>query len=108
MKVPDYRAFYRSGEIDETAAVSHRELMERSLIDEIRLKGYVPVLGLGPYYTQMYDFGRERRVFHLTIHGAYVGKDYSHEVEGVDAFTGQRILRPTPQSKSSKSLNTVE
>lgn len=108
MKVPDYRAFYRSGDVDESAAVTHRELMERSLIDEIRLKGYVPVLGVGPYYTQMYDFKGEKRIFYLTVHGAYVGKDYSHEVEGVDAFTGQRVPRPTPQGKSSKSLNTVE
>lgn len=108
MKVPDYRAFYRSGVVDEAGAFSHRDQMERSLIDEIRLKGYVPVLGLGPYYTQMYDFEAGRKVFYLTLHGAYVGKSCSHTVEGVDAFSGQRILRPTPQSKSSKSLNTVE
>lgn len=99
MKIPDYKAFYRTGEIVEASAATHREEVERSLIDEMRLRGYVPVLGVGPYYTQQYDFKKEVRVFHLTIHGQYVGKDYVHEVEGVDVFTGQRIRKHTPQTK---------
>lgn len=95
MKVPNYKAFYRSGTIDEAAATKHRDEAERSLLDEMRMRGYVPVLGLGPYYTQQYDWSLSRRLFHLTMHGAYVGKDFADEIEGVDAFTGQRVLRPT-------------
>ena len=108
MKVPDYKAFYRTGELIESAAATHRQEIERSLVDEMRLRGYVPVLGVGPYYSQQYDFDKGCRVFHLTVHGAYIGKDFTDEIEGVDVFTGQRIKRPTPQTKSSKSLNTAE
>lgn len=99
MKVPTYKSFYRTGELSDLDAAGQRGKMEASLLDEMEQKGYVPVLGLGPYYTRQYDYGSETMQFHLTIHGVYVGKDYAPRVVGVDVFTGQKIKKNTPQNK---------
>lgn len=107
MKVSDFKAFYRTGIMSEDDG-DHRETVEHATMDEMRERGYVPVLGVGPYYTRQYDFSNHEMTFHLTIHGCYVGKERSREIEGVDVFTGQRLVKHMPKGKSSKSSTPAE
>lgn len=107
MKVSDFKAFYKTGVISEDDG-DHRTTIEHATMDEMRTRGYVPVIGVGPYYTRQYDFEEHQMTFHLTIHGCYVGKERSREIEGVDVFTGQRMTKSTQTDKSSKSSKPAE
>lgn len=64
-----------------------REEFERLIVQDMREKGYIPVLDLGTFWytswkTNHYDFD-------LTIYGFYVGKVQSWNYEG---WTGGKLI----------------
>lgn len=76
------KAFSYEGMInDDSDFIRLRDQFEMIIKQDMRDKGYIPVLDLGPYFStsltedQNYDFM-------LTVHGVYVGKAKSWEYEG--------------------------
>lgn len=90
MRVQSFKAFYMSGEVSES--ITFRETAEKSLRDEMVAKKYAPIVGLGPYWSTSYDWESDTKIFHLTMHGCYVG-DKIKEMQGIDAYTAQPIKK---------------
>jgi hypothetical protein len=59
------------------------------LTDEMRSKGYVPVLDLDPQFSTKYNFEKDNYSFQLEIYGVYLGKRKAQEFEG---FSGQNFI----------------
>ena len=89
---------------DDSAIPRLRNQFEHMLLTDMREDGYVPVLGLGPYWsTSLNDKGQYD--FILTVHGVHVGKEEACKVEGMN-LDGQTVLRIPPiksQKPSTKS-----
>ena len=84
------KSFYLNGHIaDDSFIAQTRENMERLLLDDIRSRGYVPVLDMDTQWSTKFDHIKERYAFHLEIHAVYVGKRKAQEIEG---FSGQSFL----------------
>ena len=90
MKVQTFKAFYLTGEVSES--IEAREIAEKALRDEMISKKYAPVIGLGPYWSTEYNWEKNLKVFHLTMHGCYVG-DRIKGMQGIDAYTAQPIKK---------------
>ena len=85
------RSFIVSGVIkDDSAFVRIREMHERLLLEDMRSKGYVPVLDLEPQFSIKYNEKKENYSFYLEMFGVYVGKRKAHEIEG---FSGQQFYK---------------
>lgn len=92
--------FYLNGEVSETNLVQTKERLIKSLVEQMRDVGYVPVLDLDPQFTLDYveDMGKFR--FKLTVYGSWVGEK-SWDTEGM--MNGKRIPRSTARAKSKRS-----
>lgn len=86
---------------DDSHFIQQRETQEKYLIEEMRDKGYVPVLDLGPDWSTALD-DKEHYDSLLTMYGIYVGRKKSWDFMGVSA-TGTFFPAATPKSKLSKS-----
>jgi hypothetical protein len=84
-----------------------REQYEKLLVTDMRDDGCVPVLGLGPLWSTLYDEEEDNYSFELTIYGISVGRKKSLEIEGMDV-SGNLIRRSTPPDKSKKSSRPAE
>jgi len=85
------RSFIVSGVIkDDSAFVRIREMHERLLLEDMRSKGYVPVLDLEPQFSIKYNEKKENYSFYLEMFGVYVGKRKALEIEG---FSGQQFYK---------------
>jgi len=67
--------------------------------DELRGKGYVPVLDLGIHVTVDYDGKVFKYV--LTQHGIYVGRKRAWQIDGL---AGGKLIPRTTTNKSKASL----
>ena len=63
---------------------------ERLLIQDMRSKGYVPVLDLEPQFSIEYNVKKDNYGFNLEIYGVYVGKKKAYQLEG---FSGQQFYK---------------
>lgn len=82
---------------DDSAIPRLRNQFEHMLLTDMREDGWVPVLGLGPYWsTNLNDKGQYD--FILTVYGVHVGKKEACLVEGIN-LDGQTVKR-IPQTKS--------
>ena len=85
------KSFIVSGVIKDDAAFRRiRELQEKLLLEDMRARGYVPVLDLEAQFSIKYNEAKENYSFYLEMFGVYVGKKKSLEVEG---FSGQQFYK---------------
>jgi hypothetical protein len=85
------KSFLIAGVIkDDTVLAKSRENYERLLLQDMRAKGYVPVLDLEPQFSIKYNEAKDNYSFYLEMFGVYVGKRKSQEIEG---FSGQQFFK---------------
>ena len=74
---------------DDSQIIKSRELYERTLLTQMRDKGYVPVLDMAPQFKISYVQEKDQYGFMLVMFGVFVGKSKSHKIEG---FSGQEFI----------------
>ena len=74
---------------DDSQFIRARELYERTLVQQMRDKGYVPVLDMSPQFSLTYIEKKDQYGFILVMFGVYVGKSKSNKYEG---FADQRFI----------------
>lgn len=80
-----------SGVIKDDAGIRKaREMHERILLQDMRSKGYVPVLDLESQFSIKYNDNKDNYSFFLEMFGVYVGKKKALEIEG---FSGQKFYK---------------
>ena len=85
------KSFYINGTINSDSDIARlKEMYEKLLLDEMRTKGYVPVLDIDPQFAIKYNHEKDNYNFHLEMHGVFVGKRKSWEIEG---FSGQNYIK---------------
>jgi hypothetical protein len=75
---------------DDSSIAKSREMYERILLQDMRDKGYVPVLDLESQFSISYNLNKDTYNFHLEMFGVYVGKKKAHAIEG---FSGQQFYK---------------
>lgn len=84
------KTFWINGVIrDDSDIIRLREMYEHLLLDEMRTKGYVPVLDLDTQFSLKYNVEKDEYNFNIEMYGVYVGKKKSREIEG---FSGQQFI----------------
>lgn len=85
------KSFQIAGVIkDDAAIIRVRQMYEKLLIEDMRARGYVPVLDLEPQFSMKYYEHKESYGFNLVMFGVYVGKRKALEIEG---FSGQQFYK---------------
>ena len=74
---------------DDSIFQSSRENYERLLVQQMRDKGYVPVLDMQPQFNIKYNHDKDHYTFNLVMYGMYLGKKKAYEYEG---FSGQSLI----------------
>ena len=83
------KSFIVSGVIKDDSAIGRvRQMQEKLLLEDMRDRGYVPVLDLDPQFSISYNESRDNYSFYLEMFGVYVGKKKALEIEG---FSGQQF-----------------
>lgn len=102
------KRFGMDGVINDDSDIPRlREQYENMVIRGMRDDGYVPILGLGPFWSTWYDMKKDWYEFVISIHGIYVGRRRACEIEGI-TVDGNSMMRPTPPSKSSTSSDSAK
>jgi len=84
------KSFYINGIIKSDSDISRlKEMYLKLLTDEMRSKGYVPVLDLDPQFSIKYNHEKDIYSFQLEIYGVYLGTRKAQEIEG---FSGQHFI----------------
>ena len=87
------KSFLISGVIKDDKEIARaRENYERVLTDDMRLKGYVPVLDLESQFSIKFNENKGTFSFFLEMFGVYVGRKKALEIEG---FSGQGFFKRT-------------
>ena len=82
--------FWISGTIkDDSKFQSSSENYERLLVQQMRDKGYVPVLDMQPQFNVKYNEEKDHYTFNLVMYGIYLGKAKALQYEG---FSGQSLI----------------
>jgi hypothetical protein len=85
------KSFIISGVIKDDSAIGRIRLMqEKLLLEDMRDRGYVPVLDLDSQFSISYNEARDNYSFYLEMFGVYVGKKKAMELEG---FSGQQFYK---------------
>lgn len=85
------KSFLISGVIkDDSIIAQSRENYERLLLQDMRSRGYVPVLDLEPQFSIKFNENKGTFSFFLEMFGVYVGKRKAWEIEG---FSGQQFYK---------------
>ena len=74
---------------DDSIFQSSRETYERLLVQQMRDKGYVPVLDMQPQFNVKYNQDKDHYTFNLVMYGMYIGKAKAKKYEG---FSGQSLI----------------
>ena len=84
------KSFYINGNIkSDSDIVRLKEMYIKLLTNDMRSRGYVPVLDLDPQFSTKYNFEQNHFSFQLEIYGVYLGKRKAQEFEG---FSGQSFI----------------
>lgn len=67
---------------DDAHFIKARENYERLMVQQMRDKGYVPVLDMNPQFNLSYIESKNQYGFVLTMFGVYVGTRKSQKYEG--------------------------
>ncbi len=90
------KAFSIEGEIsDDKYFYRLRSQYESLIITDMRNKGYVPVLDIGPFFSTFWN--GKTYDFINTVHGVFIGKAKSWEFEGWT--NGMLIVKNTVKNK---------
>lgn len=103
---PTIKKFTVSGETRDNILIAQRDLLDHEMIYQMREEGYVPVLGLGPLFSTVYDRDRDMLKFDVSYYGVRVGKKKSWDLEGMD-LSGRMLPRTRP-SRSEPSSEELE
>jgi hypothetical protein len=77
------RMFEQTGVIHDEKALGRIRLeIEKIIEDDMRSKGYVPVLDLGSGYFTFYNDEKDTFNFRITVYGIYIGKRKAYEWRG--------------------------
>ena len=89
--------------VDDSKFISARESHEKLIVDGMGEVGYIPVLGMGPFFST--SFNAERGDYDLVIsaYGVFVGEGKAWRLEGMDLETGTIYPKSTRPSKSKQS-----
>jgi hypothetical protein len=83
--------------VDDKLFTRARTEYEKYIIDDMRNPGFVPVLGVGPYFsTELNEDGHYD--FIITAYGTFVGERKAWRIEGIEPETGTlypRYIRPS-------------
>ena len=82
---------------DDSDMIRVRAQYESLLVQDMRNKGYIPVLDMAPHFSVDYDNKNHKWKFFLTVFGTYIGKKRSWEYEGT--YHGRVIRRTMLQDK---------
>lgn len=74
---------------DDSQIIKSRELYERTIVQDMRDKGYVPVLDMLPQFNITYVQQKNQYGFILTMFGVFVGRNKANKIEG---FSGQEFI----------------
>ena len=74
---------------DDSQIIRSRELYERTILQDMRDKGYVPVLDMLPQFNITYVQQQNKYGFTLTMFGVFVGRSKAQRIEG---FSGQEFI----------------
>jgi hypothetical protein len=97
------KSFIISGVIKDDAGIGKaREMYERILLEDMRSKGYVPVLDLESQFSIKYNKTKDNYSFFLEMFGVYVGKRKATEIEG---FSGQQFYKRNSRTKINPPPN---
>lgn len=78
------KGFTVDGEaLDGETIIRIRKQIEDEVVDQMRFKGYVPVIDIMPSLYWSYDAEKNRFYYTLTVYGIYVGKRRSQEILGM-------------------------
>jgi ABC-type Fe2+-enterobactin transport system substrate-binding protein len=78
------KPFYIDGEaIDVEAVIRQRQELESRIIEDMRLKGYVPVLDITPELFTDFNVDKENFKFAIIVYGTYLGKKKSQQIMGM-------------------------
>lgn len=90
------------GEVGDDADFARLRLQYESLVmDEMRQHGYVPVIGLGPFWATVFNAEKETYTFVLSVHGVHVGRKQACAIEGI-TVEGLTLTRPSKSNPSSE------
>ncbi len=95
------KRFGIEGTIGDKDIIRMREQFESLTLREMREEGYVPVLGMGPFWSTVYQKDTDDYLFILSMHGYYVGRRKACMIEGI-SVDGRTIPLSVP-SKSKPS-----
>jgi hypothetical protein len=85
------KSFLISGVIgDDSSIITSREKHETFLLNDMRQKGYVPILDLESQFSIKYNPAKDNYSFYLELFGVYVGTKKAQEIEG---FSGQQFFK---------------
>jgi hypothetical protein len=85
------KSFLMAGVIkDDSAIIRVRAMYEKLILQDMRSRGYVPVLDLEPQFSMQYQAHKESYGFNLIMFGVYVGKKKALEIEG---YSGQQFYK---------------
>jgi hypothetical protein len=84
--------------VDDTQIIKMKDLSEKTLTTQMRDAGYIRVLDIDP--TLNIEFNGTTFRYLMTIHGVYVGKKQSWQLEGITQ--NKLIPRTTPQRTSEQ------
>lgn len=103
------KRFGMDGLINSDADIPRlRDQYEAMVIRGMRDDGYVPILGLGPFFSTWYDVDKDHYEFIVSVHGIYVGRRKSFQLEGM-AVDGSWLMKPpTPPNKSNTSSESAK
>ena len=76
---------------------------EKLVIDNMRDGGFIPVLGMGPYFATDFDKDTGTYNFLITAYGVFVGERKSWKLEGIDLDSGVLYPKSTSRNKSKRS-----
>ena len=94
-----HRFGYKGWVGDESLIPTARSTWEKSLDDEMRYQGYIPLLDLGSQLFTSYDAPHNRFDVTVIIQGVYVGKRKAWELLGVEGTT---LIPASSQSTKPK------
>lgn len=69
--------------VDGETIIRIRKQIEDHIVDDMRNRGYVPVIDIMPSLYWEYDKDHEQFSYTLTVYGIYVGKRKSKEILGI-------------------------
>lgn len=82
---------------DRSKLFDLRDSFQRLLTEDMRQKGYVPLLDFGPLWNTEYNPRTEKYYVDMSVYGIYVGKAKSWTIEGISAEG--KLLPRIPKNK---------